>query len=72
MQRKRLILDNNFKNNNKTNKSLRRNIRRIAKRKGITYIQAILHFYNAKSLYEIDKNLLYSLHKSDVDLNRNI
>jgi hypothetical protein len=54
----------------KTNKHLRRNIRRIAKRKGITLTEAILVFYNAKSLYEIDKNTLYSLHKNDVDLKR--
>lgn len=54
----------------KTNKLLRRNIRRIAKRKGITFSEAILVFYSAKSLYEIDKNILYSLHKNDVDLTR--
>jgi hypothetical protein len=33
-------------------------------------MQAILHFYNAKSIYEIDKNLIYSLHKNDLDLYR--
>jgi len=54
----------------KNTKLLRRNIKRISKRKGITYTQAILYFYNAKSIYEIDKNLLYSLYKNDLDLTR--
>lgn len=53
----------------KNTKSLRRNIKRIAKRKGITYKQAILFFYNVKSIYEIDRNLLYSLYKNDLDSN---
>jgi hypothetical protein len=53
-----------------TNKLLRRNIRRLAKRKQITYKQAILLFYNVKSIYELDKNLLFSLHKNDIDLTR--
>lgn len=53
---------NNFRKKT-TNKKLRRNIRRIALRKNITYKQAILNFYKVDSLYDLDKNLLYSLYK---------
>lgn len=55
-----------------TKNKLRRHIRRLSIRKQITYTQAILHFYNAKSLYEIDKNLLFSLFKNDMDLKEKI
>lgn len=62
------ILKTGKKSEKKTNKFLRRNIRRLAKRKNISYKDAILLFYNIKSIYELDKNLLYSLHKNDIDL----
>ncbi|NBT58685.1 hypothetical protein EBT16_07880 [bacterium] len=45
------------------NRRLRRNIRRIAERKGISYKDAILKFYNVSSYEELDKNLVYSLNK---------
>lgn len=45
------------------NRKLRRNIRRMAERKGITYKEAILKFYNVSSYAELDKNLVYSLNK---------
>ena len=48
----------------KTNKGLRRNIRRISERKGITYSEAILLFYNVDSVSKIDKNVMYSLYKN--------
>ena len=47
----------------KTNKSLRRSIRRMADRKGISYEMGILHFYQVKSLKELDKHLVFSLLK---------
>ena len=53
------LVRKHISSNKSSNKQLRRNIRRIAERKGITYIQAILHFYNVKSIYELDKNLIY-------------
>lgn len=56
------IQKNKFKKK-KTNKNLRRNIKRISLRKNITYKQAILCFYKVESLYELDKNLIYSLYK---------
>lgn len=53
----------NLKPRKENNRKLRRNIRRIAERKGITYKEAILKFYKVYSYEELDKNLVYSLHK---------
>ncbi|NBP16893.1 hypothetical protein EBU95_21345 [bacterium] len=53
----------NLKPRKKNNRKLRRNIRRIAERKGITYKEAILKFYNVSSYDDLDKNLVYSLNK---------
>lgn len=49
---------------NTSNKNLRRHLKRLAKSKSISYEEAILHFYKIKKLSQLDKNLLYSLHKN--------
>jgi hypothetical protein len=41
----------------------RRNLLRIAKRKSITYNQAIEKFYRVGDVSELDNNLLWSLRK---------
>lgn len=41
----------------------RRNLLRIAKRKSITYNQAISKFFQVSDVSELDKNLLWSLKK---------
>lgn len=43
-------------------KKLRRNLRRIAERKGKGYREAIESFYG-KGIEDINRSLLYSLHK---------
>lgn len=44
-------------------KKLRRHIKRLAERKDVSYREAISRFYG-KSINEINKSLLYSLHKN--------
>ena len=46
-------------------KKLRRHLKRIADRKDISYRDSICNFYG-KKLDEINKSLLYSLHKKTV------
>jgi hypothetical protein len=46
-----------------SNKKLRRNLRRIAERKGKGYRDALENFYG-KEIKDINKSLLYSLHKN--------
>lgn len=41
----------------------RRNLLRIAKRKSITYNQAIQKFYGVKDVSELENNLMWSLKK---------
>jgi hypothetical protein len=46
-----------------SNKKTRRHIRRLAERKGMEYREAVSLFYG-KELGEINRSLLYSLHKN--------
>lgn len=48
-----------------SNKRTRRNLRRVAERKGLGYGEAIVRFYG-KDIPDIDKNLVYSLHKKTI------
>lgn len=45
------------------NKGLKRYLRRLSERKGITYAEAVLKFYNVKSLSKLDQKLVNSLFK---------
>lgn len=44
-------------------KGLKRYLRRLSERKGITYTEATLRFYNVKSLNKLDQKLVNSLFK---------
>jgi hypothetical protein len=44
-------------------KKLRRFLKRTAERKGVSYSESIVSFYNLDSISDLKKNLLYSLHK---------
>lgn len=54
-----------------SNKLLRRNLKRISKRKGISYEEAIKIFYKTESLDSLEKNLLWSLQKRSSKIGKN-
>lgn len=55
-----------------SNKLNRRNLKRIAKRKGISYEDAIKKFYKIDSLCFLEKNLLWSLQKKSSKMGKNL